>query len=435
VRGGAGATASGGALSTWADVVGGAHARLGTPADAVDGVVPAWVVCPGSVREVQACLVAAAARGAAVVATGCGAHLDVGAPPVRVDVLLRLDRLGRVLDHQAGDMTVTAEAGCRLDVLAPVLAAAGQWLPLDPPRPAATTLGGLVAADLSGPLRASQGRVRDLLLGLRVVDATGALVSGGGRVVKNVAGYDLPKLHVGALGTVGVIVETTFKVRPRPAHEEAVVIACPRVADAASTAEAALDAPTPPFWLEVAGPDAVPEGPGDGAAVVAGVAGVAEEVADGRACLLTLARARGLCALTVADAAALRARLADFALEPAAAVLRASTLPAEVGATMEAVVAAARRVGVAVRVLAHAANGVVRAAVAVPDGVGDLVRALRPSLEARGGALVVERAAPEVKRGLDVWGDVGAALPLMRRLKRAFDPDAVLAPGRYVGGI
>src|SRR5439155_13006439 len=134
-----------------------------------------------------------------------------GAPPARLDAVLRLDRVARVIDHQPGDMTVTVEAGCPLATLAEVLGAAGQWLPLDPPRADATTVGGLVAADLSGPLRASQGRVRDLLLGVRVVGADGVLVSGGGRVVKNVAGYDLPKLHVGALGTLGVIVEATFK--------------------------------------------------------------------------------------------------------------------------------------------------------------------------------------------------------------------------------
>src|SRR5581483_5032917 len=140
--------------------------------------------------------------------------------------------------------------GCPLAALGRVLAGAGQWLPLDPPRADATTVGGLVAADLSGPLRASQGRVRDLLLGIRTIGADGALVAGGGRVVKNVAGYDLPKLHVGALGTVGVIVEATFKVRPRPACEEAVVLACPQVRAAADAALAVRDA-AEPLWLEI----------------------------------------------------------------------------------------------------------------------------------------------------------------------------------------
>src|SRR5438132_1191951 len=300
------------------------------------------------VRRVRA----AARAGASLVAQGLGAHLSVGAPPARLDVVLGLDRLARVIDHQAGDMTVTVEAGCTLAALAKTLATSGQWLPLDPPWPDATTIGGLIAANLSGPLPASQGRVRDLLLGIRVVGADGALVSGGGRVVKNVAGYDLPKLHVGALGTLGVIVEATFKVRPRPACEEAVVIAARSVEAAAETALGVMASEAAPLWLEVGGPGALPEGPGDGAAVVVGLAGIAEEVAHARARTLELAKARGLRAITVADGAALRARLAGFALEPAAAVLRAGMLPTEFGEF----IARVSRCGAALRCLAHAAR-------------------------------------------------------------------------------
>src|SRR5438552_18510872 len=136
----------------------------------------------------------------------------MGGPTAPLRGPRRLARLTRVVDHKAADMTVTVEAGCPLAALGAALGSAGQWLSLDPPRPEETTVGGLVAANLSGPLRASQGGVRDLLIGLRVVNADGAVVAGGGRVVKNVAGYDLPKLHGGALGSAGAIVEATFKV-------------------------------------------------------------------------------------------------------------------------------------------------------------------------------------------------------------------------------
>src|SRR5690606_7391068 len=118
-----------------------------------------------------------------------GRHLAIGGVPERLDVLLQLDLLNRIREHAAADMTVTVEAGCTLATLAATLAEAGQWLPLDPPAPEETTVGGLIAANLSGPLRASQGTVRDLLLGLRWIAPDGALVAGGGRVVKNVAGY------------------------------------------------------------------------------------------------------------------------------------------------------------------------------------------------------------------------------------------------------
>jgi glycolate oxidase FAD binding subunit len=421
-------------VEAWAGIVGVEFARPGTAADAVDGVAPSWVVRPGTVDEIRSVMRAAASSGNAVVPTGLGGHLDVGAPPRRVDVLLRLDRLHAVVDHQAADMTVTVEAGCSLARLDAVLATAGQWLPLDPPRPDATTVGGLIAANLAGPLRASQGTVRDLLLGLRVVGADGVLVASGGRVVKNVAGYDLSKLHVGALGTVGVIVEATFKVRPRPAREEAVVIAC-RSARAAGDAALAVRDAVEPLWLEAAGSQALAEGPGSAAAVVVGLGGCAEEVVAVSAEVRQLAATRGWKALAVDDGVRLRARLGAFGVEPAAAVLRIGTLPAEVGAVMELAETTAHAQGSDARCLAHAANGVVRVAVADARAIGAVLLTLREAVAAHGGSAVVERATSAAKSGLDVWGVDGPELDLMRRLKDTFDPSGLLAPGRFVGGI
>src|SRR5262249_18726515 len=237
--------------------------------------------------------------------------------------LVRLERLREVVDHQAADMTVTVAAGCPLSALQDTLAAAGQWLPIDPPRPERTTVGGLIAANLSGPLRASQGTGGAVLLGLRSVGADGALVRGGGKVVKNVAGYDLPKLHVGALGTVGIVVEATFKVRPRPAREGAVVVACRSAAQAADVALAVRDA-LDPLWLEVAGPRALADGPGDGAAVVVGVGGLPAEVEHGQMQVRSVAEARSCRAALVDDGATLRTRLGQFDVEPAAALLHAA---------------------------------------------------------------------------------------------------------------
>jgi glycolate oxidase FAD binding subunit len=388
----------------------------------VDGVVPRWVVRPGTAAEVAACVGVAAAERLALVASGLGAHLDVGAVPRRLDVLLRLDRLGCVLAHEAADMTVTAEAGCPLPALAAALARAGQWLPLDPPRGAATTVGGLVAANLSGPLRTSQGTVRDLLLGLRFVGADGALVSGGGRVVKNVAGYDLPKLHVGALGTVGVLVEATFKVRPRPACETAVMAACAAPSQAAALALAVRDALSP-LWLECAGPGVL----GEHACVAVGLGGGADAVDAACDVVERAARATALVPERVADGAALRARLGAVAGE--AIVVRAATLPTGVGDVLD------RLARAGARVVAQVASGTVRAALDDPARVAELVRALRPLLEAGGGGVVVERAPAALKQAIDPWGDPGPARGLMAGLKGAFDPDGIFAPGRFVGGL
>src|SRR5207253_6381370 len=180
----------------------------------------------------------------------------------------------------------------------------------------------------------------------------------------NVAGYDLPKLHVGALGTVGVIVEATFKVRPRPAAEEAMVVACRSAREAADAALAVRDSDADPLWLEVAGAGGLPEGPGEGAAAVVGLAGIGEEIAEARACVQRIAASLGLRAVPVAGGAALRARLGGFAVEPGAAVLKAATVPAPAGDVMEPIAAAAPERRTAARCLAHGPGGVRRPGVA-----------------------------------------------------------------------
>jgi len=391
---------------------------------AVDGVVPGEVVHATDVAGVRDIVRTVSARaGAALVATGLGAHLDIGAPPRRLDVVLDLHGLDRIVDHQAADMTVTVEAGCSLARLDAVLASAGQWLPLDPPAFARTTVGGMVAANLAGPLRASRGTVRDLLLGLRVVDAEGAVVSGGGRVVKNVAGYDMPKLHVGALGTLGVLVEATFKVLPRPGREEAAVLVAASHADAAALALGVRDR-LDPLWMEAGTLD-------DGIGAAIGVAGIASEIAAARQTIEDVARARRADFRWIEQGAALRAVLADFPVRPAAAVLRVSVLPADVGSAMMRL----RELGGELPVLAHVANGVVRARLDDPELAPRIVPRFRAEVASRGGFVVVERAHPEVKVGLDVWGDPGEGAALMRRVKDAFDPRGLFAPGRFVGGI
>lgn len=393
--------------------------------------MPRTVVRPGSVAEVQAVVRAVAAAGECLVASGRDAHRDLGAPPNRIDVLLRLGRLGRVLDHQAADMTVTVEAGCTLAALGEILGAANQWLPLDPPHAAETTCGGLVAANLSGPLRASQGTARDLVIGLRTVGADGALVSGGGRVVKNVAGYDLPKLHIGAFGTAGVVVEVTFKVRPRFAAEAALVIACPSAEDAGETALAMRDL-LEPAWLEAAGMRALADGVGDGAAVAVGLAGLPEEIAAARAAALEWATRNGRRAVAIEDGAALRAQLGAFPAAPAVAMLRCAVLPTDVGATMALAERTARAADATVRCLAHAGNGVVYVAVEHDRALGPVLDALRAAVG--GGSVVIERAGT-LPPGVDRFGPPSPGAALARGIRTAFDPHGVFAAGRLPDGL
>lgn len=405
---------------------------------AIDGVVPGRVVDAGSVDEVRDLLRGAAAAGEATIASGRGRHLSLGAPPARCDVLLRLAGLAGIREHHAADMTITVEAGCTLADVDAALAREGQWLGIDAPVPGETTVGGFLAANLSGPLRASHGTARDLLLGLRWVSPGGDLVAAGGKVVKNVAGYDLHRTHVGALGTLGVLVEATFKVRPRPAHERALLITCRDARHAIAIALDARDA-CEPAWLEAATGEAL--GIAGAAGIAIGWLGIASELDDAerrvRACVAGVVGVHVQQVLTDVDAAALRHRLADLSLAPAAAVLRIATLPDALGEALASLLA--DDAGAGTSWAAHAANGVARLLVADDAAVVPLLAAARPRLERSGGALVVERAGANVKHALaphgGVFGDPGPGRELMRRLKDAFDPDRLLAPGRYVAGI
>jgi glycolate oxidase FAD binding subunit len=189
----------------------------------VDGLRPAFVVKPESHDQVAAALQIASEASAALVPWGGGSHMSLGNPPSRYDLALDLTLLDGVEEYQPADLTVTVEAGVRLPALQETLGQHGQWLPLDPSASAAPTVGGVLATNASGPARVRFGTARDLVIGMTVATAGGDIVKSGGRVVKNVAGYDLAKLHIGALGTLGVIIQVSLKVAPLPAVSASLV--------------------------------------------------------------------------------------------------------------------------------------------------------------------------------------------------------------------
>src|SRR5207249_4600534 len=185
----------------------------------VEGRTPEAARVPGSVDEVRAVVEIAAGAGIPIVPWGGGTAAAVGTPTPQAGIVLDLKRLGQLVEHEPRDLTATVEAGMTMAALQSPLRARGQWLSLDPPDPAQATIGGVIAANASGPRRHLYGTARDLLIGVTVVTGDGVVVRGGGKVVKNVAGYDLPKLFVGSHGTLGVIVSVTVKLRPLPDDE------------------------------------------------------------------------------------------------------------------------------------------------------------------------------------------------------------------------
>ncbi|MCY4440990.1 MAG: FAD-binding oxidoreductase [Deltaproteobacteria bacterium] len=407
---------------------------------AIDGMRPERVVRPTSIPQVCRVMESASARGLAVVPAGFGAHLGLGAAPGRPFLALVLGSLNELVEHQPANMTLTAQAGMSLAQLQAVAARAGQWLPVDPPLPAEASVGGLISANLSGPSRFSQGTVRDLLIGITVVRADGSLVKSGGRVVKNVAGYDMGKLYCGSLGTLGVIVEATFKLRTIPRARAVMRMTCPDMARVEALLERIMTAPLEPLFIELVAH--VPAA-GAGYVVVVGFGGAPEDVADQGATLTSLVAAEDrLEELAGEEASVFLEELRDSrVLGEGSLRLKASLLPARLSAFMAALEKESQTGELTMAVQAHAGNGIIQVRVVGADGpdprgsmLGSVER-LRAEAVGLGGTLVVEQAAAELKPDLDLWGGGIEGLALMQRIKQTLDPGGILSPGRFVGGI
>jgi glycolate oxidase FAD binding subunit len=412
----------------------GVEVREGTEADAVLGVVPGIVALAGSAEEVSRILGWANERGLKVAPCGTRTKLDRGMAPTGLDVLLDVSRMSRVIEHAAGDLTVTVEAGVRLGDLQSVLAEAGQFLAVDPP--VAGTIGGLVATGDSGPRRLRYGGVRDLVLGVTFVRADGVLAKGGGKVVKNVAGYDMPKLLTGSLGTLGVIVEATFRLYPLPAASSTVVTRVASPLEAGRLASAILASQLVPVALDLFGGEKAgwelavrfQSSPGSVEDQAARAAGMLE--AQGKDAMPAI--------LGGDEEAALWERFAGIASTDDGDVLArlistVTGLPGLItGAQSEA-----ERVGVGLEVRAHMGHGHALLRWSQPDAetAVALLGKLRKEAGSQSSNLVVWRAPAEVRTQFDVWGDPGEGLDLMRRVKAQFDPRGTLNPGRFVGGI
>src|SRR5437764_2720400 len=223
---------------------------------AVDGLLPRLVVTPTTVEEVAKIVALTNAHGLSLLTRGGGSRMSIGGLPERIDVLLETNRLTRMLEHEAPDLTCHVEAGLTLAALQAQLATKGQWLAFDPPDAGQATLGGLLSSNASGPKRLRYGSARDLVIGLHVVQANGEVARSGGRVVKNVAGYDLNKLYIGSLGTLGVIVEANFKLQPLPAAERTLLLSFANASDAMRMVIALLGSLLTPSAIELIDPGA-----------------------------------------------------------------------------------------------------------------------------------------------------------------------------------
>jgi glycolate oxidase FAD binding subunit len=422
-------------------IVGADAVRPGESAAPIDGMRPRWWVTPASIGELSGVVALAHAERLSLVPRGSGSAMALGHPLGRADVVVDLGRLNDVLEYNPDDLTVTVSAGTTLEALASRLRARGQCLPLDPPGGAMRTLGGIAATGASGPLRARYGTMRDLLLGVRFVQADGVITWGGAKVVKSVTGYDVPKLVVGSLGTLAVLAELTLRLHPAPACERTSLAAF-RSSEAAQTFVAALvDSTLQPNrveWLNARAGRAWDE-PGSAASVAVSVGSVEAAVRAQERQIEKLARLAGGVWRPVEQEVWSRHGQV-VAARPDGITLRVATLASHLAETVGGIEQAVGALGVSseVAVTGCAPLGVLRAqvtGVSIPDG-STLVARLRDLVAPMGGSVVVEAASPALRGALDPWGPMAPEVfALMRAIKEQFDPDRILNPGRFVGGL
>ena len=409
------------AVAELESIVGGDGVR---PPDeyAVDGQTPRAAVAPGSYQEVAAVMRCAHAEGLAVIPRGAGSHVHIGNTPARYDLALDLRRLNAIVEYEPADMTVTCQAGISLAALRSHLAPHGQLAPLGA-FDAQATVGGILAANAYDATRYAYGTARDFTIGMRVVTADGRLTRAGGRVVKNVAGYDLCKAYVGSLGTLGVIVEASFKLAPLPRAERAAVAAFD-----APAAACALAGELRRRGLSVRSLQLLNRAAAEATALADGPYTLAVDLAGSAAAVERSWRELE----ALADVRALDAPpdvAGAVVLAQSVLLCKASVLPTRLPALIESLQEAAEPP----RVLALPGAGVCYAGWPEPgDVMAAMGRVIGLASEA-GGSLVVERCPAEVKRGLDVFGEPPPSFALMRRLKEELDPKGVLSPGRFLG--
>ncbi|GAA1819317.1 FAD-binding oxidoreductase [Planosporangium flavigriseum] len=395
-----------------------------TDQDAIAGVPARYVAAPATTEEAAAIVRAAAEKNLAIVVRGAGTKQDWAAPPRKLDLIIDTGRLTGVVDHAAGDLITVVRAGTPLSELGEKLAPAGQQLALDAPI-LSSTVGGTVAVNMSGPRRMLYGTVRDLLIGVTMVRGDGVVAHAGGKVVKNVAGYDLGKLITGSYGTLGLVTECVFRLHPLPAAHAYVSRRVAGVAEAGRIVAAVLGAQVVPSALEVS---TAPDG---GIEVCVLVEGVPEGVRGRVETTRFLFGGDAAVSDTAPD------WWATYPWGPGGVGFKLTAALSAVPGLLAAGLAARERHGVPLAVRGSAGTGVLYAGLpgtTSPDVVAAVLADLRAAAGRAGGHAVVLTAPSAVRPQLDLWGPV-EGLHLMRRVKEQFDPDARFAPGRFVGGI
>jgi glycolate oxidase FAD binding subunit len=404
---------------------------------------PRAVIMPGNEESVSRILAFAWEGNLGVVPWGGGCFQSIGNPPCRYDLALDLTRLNRLIAHEPADMTATAQAGVRMADVQRRLAEHGQFLPLDAPMPERATLGGVLATRLGGPLRCRYGTVRDLILGVRVAHADGTITQAGAKVVKNATGYDVTKLYLGSHGTLGIILEATCRLYPRPEVEQGWWLAASDLDAAQALANRILNSHLVPNRVELMEEGASRACGFSGAGLVVSISGLPDTVEGQR---VDLERIVGECGIRVAeicDAAGTWNALNEFPWrnpgwngQGLEAVWRGGVPPADCTRAIR-IIRKTIRQPAAVGIAATVSHGALRGCLhgETPEAIVEDLMAAREVLVGLGGYLVVMKLPEAARDRIDTWGTAPDGLGVMKRLKAAFDGKGILNPERFVGGI
>ncbi|MGH9325258.1 MAG: FAD-binding oxidoreductase [Terriglobia bacterium] len=416
---------------------------------AVDGLLPQCVVYPRSAEDVAAILAKSRKEGLAVIPCSNATKLHIGNIPRRYDLAMCLKGMNRVPHYEPADLTASVEPGMEFGRFQELLGRDGLWLPLDPAGGDRGSLGGIVATNATGPLRLKYGAPRDMVVGLKIATTEGRIVKTGGRVVKNVAGYDLAKLITGSFGTLGAIVEISFKLFSLPARRVTWAVRIQSVDAARELRRRVLNSPLFPMrmvlldglamscvngpaankiprealevWIEFGGTERVIQRCGKSLEELTKRMGSTSRLLDNS---FTEAAWNRVCNFSAVAASFFGGGVSLKAVLPVAA---------SEGFLMRIYEEAEKR-GVSAACICH--NGVIHGCLARANGeAAALVALLREIGTGEGGTVIVELGSPDLKRQVDVWGLPGDDFDVMRKLKEVWDPGATLSPGRFLGGL
>ncbi|AFY99203.1 FAD-binding oxidoreductase [Calothrix sp. PCC 6303] len=387
--------------------------------------LPNCVVYPQTQRQLASTIKLAHSNHWRVLVCGSGSKLDWGGLSTKVDLLISTERLNTLVEHAVGDLTVTVEAGMKFAQLQELIAVSNQFLPIDPTVPNSATIGGIIATGDNGSLRQRYGSVRDQVLGITFVRSDGEITKAGGRVVKNVAGYDLMKLFTGSYGSLGIITQATLRLYPKQEASGTVVLVGNMDA-IASSANVLRGSALTPTQADIISTQVVANlGLGKGLGLIVRFQSIPESVTEQSKRLLEVGEKLGLQGTTYShDEGKLWGRLQQQ-MQPNQ---NDTQITCKIGVSPTA----------AVEILSQVEVGLVH----IGSGLGILhlenssrIESTRSLCEQNGGFLTILTAPMEVKEKFDVWGYKGNALGMMQRIKRQFDPTNILNPGKFVGGI